>query len=286
MSLHNQAMLVRLAINMWTARKYDRKVSDKVAVDHGAGSDAGRYNKVLVARDAIKAIEKMAGAARTFHYENTLPWSDTGARILPSMNFDHYSAQMRQLRADFERAVTQFADSYPVLVEDARALLNGMFNEQDYPHASSIKGRFGFSITIDPIPLAADFRVDLAYDETERIRQEIETRVQEAQTEAMRSLWKRLYDAVKHMAEKLLKEREDGKSPIFHDTLVTNLCELAALLPRLNVTDDPNLEAMRKEVEDRLCVHDPQELRDQPGVRQEVAKDAKAILDSMAGYLG
>lgn len=286
MSLHEKAMLVWLNISMWTARKYDRKVSDKVAADHGARSEAGRYNKALVAREAIKAVEQRATACRNFHRDNTLPWGDNGARILPSMNFDHYSAQMRQLRADYERAVTAFVDSYPSLMEDARALLNGMFKEEDYPPAASIGARFGFAINIDPIPLAADFRVDLASNETDRIRQEIEARVQDGQAQAMHELWDRLHKAVTHMAVKLLEDPEGKKSPIFRDTLVTNLCELAALLPRLNVTNDPNLEAMVKEVEDRLCIHDPQELRDQPEVRKEVAEDAKAILDAMAGYLG
>lgn len=281
--LQEKAMLATLNISQWTARKYDRKASQKVARDNGTldHSKIGRYNKILIATEAIQKVSKAANAARKFHYDNTLPWTDAGARILPASNFDFYSARMRVLRADFESEMEKFISAYPDLVEEAKIRLNGLFSEDDYPPVNAIRTKFSFDVVINPIPAAGDFRVSLTSDEIARVRREIETRVEKAQNAAMNDLWTRLYKAVKHMADKLSQTREDGKAPIFRDSLVENLCSLSGLLPRLNVTNDPNLENMRRQVEEKLCLHTPQELRKSPETREEVARDAKSILESI-----
>ena len=61
---------------------------------------------------------------------------------------------------------------------------------------------------------------------------------------------------------------------------------LADVLTRLNVTDDPDLEAMRKRVADELADLDPKVLREQPKARAKAAKSATAILDAMKGLYG
>jgi len=83
-NLNEKAMLVKLSVSQWTARKYDKKVSQEIN-DQYSAHDAGRYNKVLIAQEEIKKISKVASQARSFHYFNTLPWDDNGSRILPSV---------------------------------------------------------------------------------------------------------------------------------------------------------------------------------------------------------
>ena len=101
--LNEKAMLVKLKISQWTARKYDRKISDKVARDMGADPDAGRYTKVLIANEAIEKINKLANEIRNkYHYTNTLPWLDDGSRILPAKNFQEYSQKIREYKSQFE----------------------------------------------------------------------------------------------------------------------------------------------------------------------------------------
>ena len=40
-SLTDKAMLARLSITQWTARKLDKRVTEEVRVHHGASADAG-----------------------------------------------------------------------------------------------------------------------------------------------------------------------------------------------------------------------------------------------------
>ena len=83
------------------------------------------------------------------------------------------------------------------------------------------------------------------------------------------------------MAEKL-----DDPKAVFRDTLVENTREICSVLTRLNFTDDPNLEAMRQEVEQSLTKHHPDALRNDPDLRRDKAAEAKAIMAKMGAFMG
>jgi len=63
-------------------------------------------------------------------------------------------------------------------------------------------------------------------------------------------LWSRLRDGVSHMVDRL-NEPESR----FHATLVTNIFDLVELLPRLNVTGDPELNGLPKRPPEALHLH-------------------------------
>jgi len=68
------------------------------------------------------------------------------------------------------------------------------------------------------------------------------------------------------------------------DSVVTNLVKLVDVLPKLNVTGDPELEQLAAQVRASLLV-DPQELRKSEGVRTETARNASAIASRMSAYM-
>jgi hypothetical protein len=61
--------------------------------------------------------------------------------------------------------------------------------------------------------------------------------------------------------------------------------KLVDVLPKLNVTGDPELERLAAQVRASLLV-DPQELRKSESIRNETAKNASAIAQRMAAYMG
>jgi len=166
------------------------------------------------------------------------------------------------------------------LKEDARSSLNGLFREDDYPQVQKIQRKYNFDVQVFPLPDAADFRVDLADDVLSTIRQDIEQRTQTLTGAAMRDLWDRLHDAVSHMAERL-----NTKDAIFRDSLVGNVADICGLLPKLNLTQDPDLEKMRQEVEQRLTMTTATALRENTGIRETTAQAAQEIMAKMAAYM-
>lgn len=280
MNLSDRALLVQLSVSQWTARKYDKKVSKEVAVSHGTTTDAGRYNKSLLPmNDLLDRVHKKTTHIREKFYKNTLPWGIEGTMMLPTSNYLEFVTEFRKEKGEWEYIVRDFVDNYDRLKADAQRILGGLYVEADYPSARDIEQKFSIDMAIFPVP-ASDFRVTIASDELTRIQQDVERRVAQAQQTAVRDVWNRLFEKVKHMAEKLA----DPKA-IFRDSMVENARETCALLTRLNFTDDPNLEAMRQEVEATLLKH-PEALRNDPDLRSDTASKAKEIMDKMSVFMG
>lgn len=275
------AMVVRLHISMWGARKKDADAGAAVAKDFDTDEESIVATKRLIAREVMRVLERSFRKMRMMHYENTLPWDDDGGRILTTANFEHYSAEARKIRGEAEATLNEFVAHLDEHKAEARRALGRLYRERDYPCAEEIKRRCGIEVSIEPVPMAGDFRVNLQGEEVERIRAEIEASTSKRFAEAMDDLYERLARVVGHFAEKL-----KDKDAIFRDSLVGNVAELVELLPKLNLTGNGKLEELRSEVKAKLCGYEPETLREDKRVRAQAAKEADAILAKMAGYTG
>lgn len=281
MNLSDRALLVQLSISQWTARKYDKRVSEDVANRNAASVSAGRYNKSLLPlNDYLDDVHKKAGSIRNKYYENTLPWGIEGTQMLPSANYLSFMTEFRKEKSEWQHLVNRFIDNYEDLVLDAKRYLGHMYNPSDYPDVQTIADKFNMDMAVFPVP-STDFRVSIGSEELTRIQQDVERRVQEAQGKAMLDVWQRLYDKVEKIAERL-----SDPTNKFKDSLIENAREMCELLPRLNITDDPNLENMRLQVESRLTSFNPEALRHDTRLRHDTALEAKAIMDKMAIFMG
>jgi len=279
MQLNDRALLVQLNVSQWTARKYDKRATNEVATAHGTTTAAGRYNKALLPmNDLLDNIHKKTTFIRTKYYSNTLPWGLDGTMMLPTANYLAFMSDFRKEKGEWESLVQTFIDNYDSLKLDAQRILGSLYDHADYPPVADLRRKFNMDMAVFPVP-SADFRVSIGSEELTRIQQDVERRVKEAEQAALKDIWARLYDRVKHMAEKLA----DPKA-IFRDSMVENAREICALLPRLNFSDDPHLEAMRQQVEASLLKH-PDALRNDPDLRRDTAAEAKAIMDKMSVFM-
>jgi hypothetical protein len=269
--LSQRAVLVTLGISQWTARKYDKRVTQEVADSHGVGSDAGRYNKVLIESSEIKKVAKATNAARTFFYANTLPWSDE-YRIRPTKGYLEFMNELGEHKAAFIDRVSEFCGMYADLQTKARLTLKSMYNPADYPSLEGISKKFDFSVSVLPLAGAKDFRIDLSKEQVEQMGAQLERQNKKAVKAAMRTAWTRLHDAVSHMADKL-----SGKKTVFRNSLVDNLEELTKVLPILNITDDPELARVCDEISHNLCSYDPDTLRKDDLARGKTGRSAMKI---------
>ena len=285
MNLNDRALLVQLNISQWTARKHDKAATRQVASTNNASMEAGRYNKSLLPmNDALDHVHKKSTLIRTKYYENTTSSGLDGMQILPSGNYLTFMTEFRKEKSEWDSLVSQFVDNYEDIVTRNRHILQrtlgNLYDPGDYPTVDQIRAKFRMDVAVFPVPSSANLRIPVSNEELDRIRAEIEQRVDTAAKTAMTELWQRLHDRVKHMAEKLADPRA-----IFRDSMVENARELCALLPRLNFTDDPHLEDMRQQVEQALLKH-PDALRNDPDLRRDTAAEAKAIMDKMAIFMG
>ena len=280
MSLQNVAVLVRLNISQWTARKYDRRVTQEVSDSHGTVGEVGRYNKVLLPMsDLLGDIHRKATKVRTEYYANTLGWDTDGIQLLPSANYMDYVEMFNEHKAEWNVLVDKFVTDYPQLKLDAERLLNSMYNEADYPEAYEIRDKFGMDLTVMPVP-STDFRVEIGDEELERINAEAKRTVEVAYKASMKEVWQRLYDKVETMNAKLSDE-----TAVFRDTLVENVREICEIVPRMNFDNDPDLAHICQQVDTLLANNHPDALRNDPIKRRQKASESKDILNKMSVFM-
>ncbi|HKS76448.1 MAG TPA: hypothetical protein VJQ82_24755 [Terriglobales bacterium] len=286
-TLSSRAMLCSLSISQWSASKHDPQISEEIAVHHGAQPDVGRYNKLLIPKETLAEVRRIAGEARREHYFMTLPWDDNGYRVLPAAVYMEHTEKLRAYSGECVAAVEVFATQFDQLVVESRSRLGGLFRPEDYPASKEIRDKFGFETKVLPLPDANDFRVSLGNEEKDRIKRQITASVEASLNVASRELWQRLYEAVSHMAERLsaYKTTELGVEHPFRDSIVTNMVKLVDLMPRLNITGDPELERLTSQVRASLLV-DPEQLRQSESIRADTAMKAARIAQQMSAYMG
>jgi hypothetical protein len=287
-ALAERAMLVSLSVSIWSARKHDARISGKVAAEHGADRSMGRYAKHLIPRDKLSAVHAAHVALREHHCRNTLAWGDDGTRILPAANYLGYQAEQQGLEDAFDRAVRAFVAGYPGYVETARGALNGLFNARDYPEPAQIGGKFAVRRHFLPVAQPDDFRVRLGDAEVARLRAEIAARNADLMANAQRELCQRVQDVVGHLVERLSAFQVDPVSGArvhpFRDSLIANVRDLLALMPRLNITGDAGIEQVRQDLAAKVACHESEALRTDPTLRAEVVDAAGGVLARMEGY--
>ena len=287
MDLKRDAMLVSLRIGAWSGRLYDREASDHVAVHHDASTSAGRYNKRLLPRAALAALNATMSETRTRHYANTLAWDDKGSRLLTVANYEQYTGIMDGLRERLVRGRARFIEDYDGYVEQARLDLGKLFRIEEYPSKEDLRDRFSIRYRITPAPDADHFIARLATDDTDRVKRDIERHIEEQLHDAVGDLYRRLAEAVERVSERL-NEDGDGKSLVFRDTMISNIRDLVDVVPRLNIFGDHRLARLCEEVKDRIAGVEPDSLRPSrtfdPMVWTRVKRDADALMEQFAGY--
>ena len=270
---------------MWTARKLDRKESDKVCDGAGAKSKgAARVNKNLFAgRSELEDIGKLVTETRNYVYDNTLPWSDSGQRMLIGARFPKFDQRVEDYRDQFNAKVQAFVDIYPTLITAQAMALGEMFNRSEFPPASEIAGKFGMTVGYLPVPSSGDIRVDIGNQAQDELRARLEQMADQRVNKAMAEVNDRFIAHIKRMADRLVTDTDSKTGePVgrrFTESLVSSAFELCDLVNDYNITGDPLLALARKTLEDSLAGVTVNTLREDPIKREAVRSTVSSILN-------
>jgi hypothetical protein len=279
--IQSKVMLCSVTISSWVARRYDGKVTEEVETKHQTRG-IGRFNKRLLPEHAPSFAEALSvgNRIRSYYYAHTLHYGQLGVRLLPTMIYMEFAEKMRAMKDEFDLAVSVFLTDYLNLKEQARAELNGLFNEADYPTLAELTGKFGVRMAVLPFPDASQFGVDLPEDVLTSLRSEIDQHVMKSISDANSDLVGRLYEAVSNLASRLYSS---GNVRLDVANQVRDLC---ALLPKLNFTNDPKLTHILEQATRHLTAHSGADLKESSVLRSQVAAKAQEIEGLMAAFMG
>ena len=280
-SISTAAMLVELSISTWTGRKLDKTVSNEVTVSKHAQKGTATVNKKILGDCAeLDAVQKYAANVRNCHYALTMPWSDTGLRLLTTANYFTYQTQLTALQNEFATLVENFLDAYTWEVSKAQVRLGNLFNANDYPSVDKLRDKFKFNISYMPVPSAGDFRLDINNEANQQLAQHYKNYYDTQLKNAMNDIWQRAHSALTKMSERL-DYADNQTKKIFRDSLVDNVLEVVSLLDTCNITGDTHMSAIKSKLVDTLSGVTPEALREDEYLRLDTKKKIDAAIAAL-----
>lgn len=249
-----KAVITTLNVGCWRTRKLHAGETKAENARHGLTNEA-RVDIQICEHPSLQAIADLHSEARLEHYRLTLPSSDDGLRLLPGARQFEHSDRMREFADRIEAHKVAFLRDYPALAASAPAKLKGLYEAKHWPTVDAVRAKFYFRTRYLPVPTSNQWSAW----------------VEEAATEATAALKERFAEAVRRMAQSL----SDPKKR-FHGTLVTNVTDLLAIAPDLNLADDPEIARLVAQAKS-LVEFDADTLREDPIARANVAEKAAGI---------
>ena len=280
-SIGSSALLAELSIGVWKGSKKDKKASNTITTLNNANKKAARVTKdLLVDCEELATIKRYETTIRDFHRNATLPWSNMGHRLLTNSYFLDYSRHMEEMKVIFYQLVEEFLAVYSWEVTAQQLKLGDMYNAEEYPSVEVLRGKFKIRVNYMPVPDCGDFRVDVNTEAKAVLEQSYTKFYQEQLTSAMADVGKRVLEPLQNMS-KMLDYGEGERATGFHHTLVDNVLAVVDVLKACNITQDPKLEELRRELRTALQGVTTDGLRSNPHLRAETKRNVDSIIKNL-----
>jgi hypothetical protein len=234
-----------------------------------------------ISHPAYKAVTAVRGKVTSLWKSMSLPYPEAGVRLIRQDRIDEFAAKMRELQEELAEAVEALDRRYSELKAIARQRLGSLFNAADYPQ--SLVGMFAVEFdfpSVEPPLYLQQLNPQLYEQECQRVQR----RFDEAVTLAEQAFTAELAKLVSHLTERL-SGQEDGKPKIFRDGIVGNLNEFFQRFRELNVRSSEQLDQLVGQAQRVIRGVEPQDLRDNAGLRQHVATEMSQVQSVLDGLL-
>ena len=281
----SDAILARLSISQWTGRKADKAVTAELHAQKHASDQAGKYVKNLIDPKALTGINSAANEIRRMHNDLTRPWDDGGRRLLPGLMIPEYKERIMLRTSDFQDEVDKFCLIYPELRDGAREWLGDLYDETDYPFPEAMPGYFKINSLYEPIPSGS--AIPMTLRDREEMAQKIEAQSREIMAESAQALFFRVKNTVLGLQSRLMAYQDkldSGSKTSFHKSVLDEVRNVAALLPALNIENDPFLNGVAERLQASLAAEEASALKDNAPARKAAIEEAGAILRELEDH--
>lgn len=205
MSLQAKAILLACHISKWDGTVRDATASKQFMVQNNMATNAGVFNKYLIAKESLKPIEQATSKVRQFHHKMTVPWSLEGVGLITNDRILAYTEGIRPLKDAFYEAVQNFVLHYEIYISDARKRLGNRFDITEFPSKQDLLNKFHVDIHPLPVPSSDHLIHDLTGSGLDA--SDIDKAVEDATAKAMQRLWTSLHARL-HMLQQTLSDPE------------------------------------------------------------------------------
>ena len=282
-SLATSALIVSVDVNVWTATKQDRAISDEVTSAKNASSEAGKFTKNLLANSPEhKALLNYRQTVYNWLQRCTYDWAGS-MRLLPMINLEKFKKEYEGHEQAFADLFDKFLVAYPTMVSDAAFKQGDMFNRSEYPEPQELRSKFRIKLFVTKVP-TNDFRSNISEAIAEDLRIGYEKQGGEIIDTVMVDASERLILFAERISNACTENtpNEDGKvkRKKIYDTTITQAKELCETLKSFNLTNNNALEDARARLEDALDGVTCEELRESSYARSQVKESVDDLLSN------
>lgn len=282
-SLATSALLVSVEVNVWTATKQDRQISNEVTSLKNASSDSGKFTKNLLSNSPKhKALLNHRQTVYNWLQRCTYDWAGS-MRLLPMINLEKFKKEYEGHEKAFADLFDKFLIAYPTMVSDAAFKQGDMFNRSEYPEPQELRSKFRIKLFVTKVP-TNDFRSNISEAIAEDLRIGYEKQVGEIIDTVMVDASERLILFAERISNACTENtpNEDGKvkRKKIYDTTITQAKELCETLKSFNLTNNNALEDARARLEEALDGVTCEELRESSYARSQVKESVDDLLSN------
>ena len=230
---------------------------------------------------AFKAVTAVRGRALNLWKGLSLPYPEPGLRLIRQDDVPVFDVQMTTIRAELDEAVEQLNERYGELRAAARNRLGRLFNSADYP--DTLVGLFQVEHdfpSVEPPEYLRELSPELFQQEQARVQE----RFSEAVRLAEEAFTGEFANLVSHLTERL-SGTDDGKPKVFRDSAIENLSEFFQRFRTLNVRSSEQLDQLVEQARQIVRGVEPQTLRDNSLLRQQVAGQLSSVQAQIDGMM-
>jgi hypothetical protein len=238
--------------------------------------------KLLDTQDAAyKAVTTVRGKVVQFWRSLTLPYPEPGMRLIRQGDVGMFDSRMDGYREELRQAVADLDDHYNELRQSARQRLGDLYDARDYPIGLTDEFAVAWEFpSVEPPSYLQQLNPRVYAQECERV----EARFNEAIQLAEQAFFEELSKLVGHLTERL-SGAEDGKPKVFRDSALENFGEFFDRFRRLNVRSNDQLDELVAQARRVISGVEPQQLRDNSTLRQQVTSQMAAVQATLDGLM-
>ena len=282
-SIYRSCVLAHISLSVWSGRKQHPQSAQDLGGSIQSQLKTGVFQKqIFTGIQEFDAIKRISGKIRNWHHEQTLPWSESGERLLPLESLHSYEKEYSDFAQEFEDTVNTFLDFYPKLISTQKKNLGALFAAQDYPDVSEVLSKFNSKCTFSPLIDPESWQLNVADSALRKFQHQYRELCEGRVKEAIDDLWLRLQMCLVHMTDRLA-DSSTGERKIFRDSLVANAVKLCHLSKYLNITADKKFETARKTLDEIISTVDIQNLRTNSVARKQLRSKLSKLLENHIG---
>lgn len=283
MSIASKAMFAALNQRVWQAASADRGIAARVENENEAEHRSMRVVKKLAPVGALLPITRLANFGKEQHDRMTLPGLMRGQQLLATKMFDEYAYTQSKIRENFYLEVERFSkDIYPSIVKSAPVRLGRAFRATDFPDEKRISSYFSYEVRFLPVPDGDNwFLHDLSEASMDDLRNKVEQEKNSLFREATKDLMERTQEVLENLIGQLDTFDEDKASGKLREVTISTVKDMAALVCRMNITEDPMLNVVGKEMVKKFENMEASSLRKNKDEREAMSTLAKNLLERL-----